>query len=114
MMGRKAVLVLLFLFALALFGAAVAAYSYYLMQWVETRDIYYANYRDTAYLLVTLGVACVISLSILFIRFPPEKPSQTILVVKKCVYCGATLFEDMPFCPYCGKSQSETRKKRKA
>lgn len=94
---------------LTLLGVAGLSYWYYSQQWVETRDLYYAHFKDTAYLLMILGVACIIAFVALFIRLPSEFSSQTVLVVKKCPHCGKTLLEDMKFCPYCGKNLKEDK-----
>jgi len=109
MLSQKRVLVLLFVFGLILLGVAVLAYWYYLQQWMEIRDLYYAHFKDTAYLLMILGVACIVASVALFTRIPPEFSSQNILVLKKCPYCGQTLMEDMKFCPYCGNTLKEKK-----
>ncbi|UCE16451.1 MAG: zinc ribbon domain-containing protein [Candidatus Bathyarchaeota archaeon] len=107
MLSQKRVLVFLFMFGLILLGVAVSAYWYYLQQWEETRNLYHAHFRDTAYLLMILGVACIIASVALFTQIPSELSSQNVLVVKKCSYCGETLMEDMKFCAYCGKTLKE-------
>jgi len=104
MVSQKRVLLLLVMFGLTLLGVAAFAYWYYLQQWIEIRDRYHAHFRDTAYLLMILGVACIIASGTLFTRIPSEASSRNILVVKKCPYCGETLMEDMEFCSYCGKT----------
>jgi predicted MFS family arabinose efflux permease len=110
MVSQKRVLVLLFVFGLILLGVAAFAYWYYLQQWEEIRDLYHAHFRDTAYLLMILGVACIIGSVALFTRIPSDSSSQNVYVVKKCPYCGETLMEDMNFCPYCGKTQGKKKK----
>jgi len=112
MVSQKRVLVLLFMFGLILLGVSAFAYWYYLQQWEEIRDIYHAHFRDTAYLLMILGVACIIASVALFTRVHSELNSQNILVVKKCLYCGKTLMEDMKFCPYCGETLKERKEKK--
>ena len=112
MVPQKRVLILLFVFGLILLGVAAFAYWYYLQQWIEIRDLYHAHFRDTAYLLMILGVACIIASGALFTRIPSELNSQNILVVKKCPYCEETLMEDMKFCPYCGETLKERKEKR--
>jgi predicted RNA-binding Zn-ribbon protein involved in translation (DUF1610 family) len=81
---------------------------------MEIRDLYHNHFRYTAYLLMILGVACIIASVELFTRIPSEFNSQNTLVVKKCPYCGETLMEDMKFCPYCGKTLNEKRKRARA
>lgn len=112
MMSQKRVLVLLFVFGLILLGVAAFAYWYYLQQWIEIRDLYHAHFRDTSYLLMILGVACIIASVALFTRIPSDSSSQNVLVVKKCPYCGETLMEDMKFCPYCGETLKERKEKK--
>ena len=114
MVSQKCVLVLLFVFGFVLLGVAALAYWYYLQQWMEIRDLYYVHFRDTSYLLMILGVACIIASGALFTRIPSDSSSQNVFVVKKCPYCGETLMEDMKFCPYCGKTLNERKEgKRK-
>jgi len=113
MVSQKRVLVLLFMFGLILFGVAALAYWYYLQQWMEIRDLYYAHFRDTAYLLMILGVACIIASVALFTRIPSDFSSHNILMLKKCPYCGETLMADMKFCPYCGKTLKEKKERGK-
>lgn len=107
MLSQKRVLILLFVFGLILLGVAASAYWYYLQQWEEIRNLYHAYFRDTAYLLMILGVACIIASVALFTRIPSELSSQNVLVVKKYPYCGETLMEDMEFCLYCEKTLKE-------
>jgi predicted MFS family arabinose efflux permease len=114
MVSQKRVLVLLFVFGLILLGVAVFAYWYYLQQWEEIRDLYHVHFRDTAYLLMILGVACIIASVALFTRISSNDSSENVFVVKKCPDCGETLMEDMKFCPYCGKTLKKKRKRAKA
>jgi len=114
MVSQKRVLVLLFVFGLILLGVAAFAYWHYLQQWEEIRFLYHAHFRDTAYLLMILGVACIIASVALFSRIPSNDSSENVIVVKKCPDCGETLMEDMKLCPYCGKTLKEKRKRAKA
>lgn len=109
---RKRVLFLLFSFGVALLCVSALAYWYYLQQWVETRDLFHSHFRNTAYLLMVLGVACIIFFFAIFTRLPHEKPYPSPIFVKKCLYCDKTLFEDMNFCPYCGKNQNRDKQNR--
>ncbi|RLI46167.1 hypothetical protein DRO69_03675 [Candidatus Bathyarchaeota archaeon] len=112
MMAQKRVLIFLVMFGLTLLGIGAFSYWYYLQQWIEIRDVYHAHFRDTAYLLMILGVVCIIASVALFTRIPSDHLSQNVLVVKKCPYCSEMLIEDMRFCPYCGKTLEEKKEKR--